>query len=61
MGGRRFFDGAQEQIGSLPIQTSSSQFWLNVNGVWKKTKIFLNVNGVWRQVVAYFKESGVWR
>jgi hypothetical protein len=61
MGGRRFFDGAQEEIGSLPIVSSNSRFWIKINGVWKKTRVYLKINGVWRQVVAHFKNSGMWR
>jgi hypothetical protein len=61
MGGRIFFDGAQEEIGSLPIVSSDTRIWLKVNGVWKKVRVYLKVNGVWRQVVTFLKNSSVWR
>ena len=61
MGGRRFFDRAQEEIGSLPVQSTATRIWLKVNGVWKKTRVFLKVNGIWYQVTTFLKDTGVWR
>ena len=64
MATRRLFDGAQIEIGSIPIQATpsvSSIFWIKVAGVWKQATAFIKISGVWKQATPYIKVSGIWK
>ena len=64
MATRRLFDGAQIEIGSIPIQAApnvSSIFWIKVAGVWKQAITWIKVSGVWKQATPYIKVGGVWK
>jgi hypothetical protein len=62
MASRRLFDGAQIEIGSLPIVKSiGTKIWIKVSGVWKETIPYLKVSSVWKAVTPYIKVSGVWK
>jgi hypothetical protein len=59
---RRFFDGGQIEIGSLPIVgTAITKIWIKVSGVWKETTPYLKVSGVWKTITPYIKVLGVWK
>ena len=63
MATRRLFDGAQIEIGSIPIEApvSGTIFWIKVSGVWKQATAFIKISGVWKQVTTYIKVSGIWK
>jgi hypothetical protein len=64
MGTRRFFDGAQTEIGSLPIAgiaAAVTKIWIKVSGVWKESTPYLKVSSVWKAIIPYIKVSGVWK
>jgi hypothetical protein len=62
MATRRFFDGAQIEIGSLPIVKSIiTKIWIKISGVWKQSTPYLKVSGVWKTITPYIKVSGVWK
>lgn len=64
----RLFDGAQKEIGSVPLsnppETQSGIFtkvWLKVSGVWKETTVYIKISGVWKTATTYLKVSGIWK
>lgn len=59
MPSRRYFDGAQVEIGSLPISWYD-QMWIKVAGVWKKATTWIKVAGVWKEAEPKIKVSGTW-
>jgi len=64
MASRRFFDGAQTEIGSLPIigiVSTVTKIWLKVSGVWKETTPYIKISGVWKLATPYIKVLGVWK
>ena len=70
MATRRFFDGAQEEIGSLPIiqsaappaePTLDSIFWIRIGGVWRKTITRIRVNGTWMKAHPVTRVDGEWK
>lgn len=66
MASRRLFDGAQIEIGSLPIVAASAPptntiVWLRVGGVWKQATVWLRVGGVWKTTTPFVRVSGVWK
>jgi hypothetical protein len=64
MATRRLFDGAQIEIGSIPIElpVSGNIMWIKVEGVWKQASaVWIKVAGVWKQAEPKIKISGVWR
>jgi hypothetical protein len=64
MATRRLFDGAQIEIGSIPIQgiaSISSIFWIKIAGVWKQAITWIKVAGIWKQATPYIKVGGVWK
>jgi hypothetical protein len=59
----RFFDGAQKEIGSLPIEdipVAASSFWVRISGVWKQCVTWIKVLGVWKQATPKTKNGGTW-
>jgi len=59
---KRLFDGAQQELGLLPIQASTTQkIWLKISGVWKQVSLYLKLSGVWKAVTPYIKIGGVWK
>jgi hypothetical protein len=66
MATRRLFDGAQIEIGSIPIQgiptpSISSIFWIKITGVWKQAITWIKIAGVWKQATPYVKIGGNWK
>jgi hypothetical protein len=64
MASRRLFDGAQKEIGSLPIVgivAAVTKIWIKISGVWKESTPYLKVSGVWKAITPYIKVSGVWK
>lgn len=66
MASRRLFDGAQIELGILPIVAPSappagSQLWIKVSGVWKQATAYIRVGGVWKVASPFIKVSGTWR
>jgi hypothetical protein len=66
MASRRLFDGAQIEIGSLPIvgappPVAGSQFHIKVAGVWKTATAYIKVAGVWKTADPYINVTGTWR
>jgi len=64
MATRRLFDGAQIEIGSIPIQATPSilsVFWIKVAGVWKQAITWIKIAGVWKQSTPYIKVGGTWK
>lgn len=57
---RRFFDGAQVEIGSLPIDLAT-KVWIKISGVWKESITWIKVSGVWKRSTAFIKVSGDWK
>ena len=70
---RRFFDGAQEELGSLPIEATSQPtpptpetiginfFWVKDSGTWRRCIAYLNESGTYSYVKPYIKVSGTWK
>jgi hypothetical protein len=63
MASRRLYDGAQIELGILPIVASapSNKFWLKVAGTWKEAITWIKVLGVWKQADPKIKIAGIWR
>jgi hypothetical protein len=66
MASRRLFDGAQIEIGILPIvgappPVAGSQFYIKVAGVWKTATAYIKVAGVWKTATPYIKVTGTWK
>lgn len=63
MASRRLFDGAAQEIGSLPIVASvvGSKLWIKVSGSWKQATTWLKVSGTWKQTTVFFKNTGTWK
>jgi hypothetical protein len=63
MATRRLFDGAQIEIGSIPIElpVSGNIMWIKILGVWKDAITWIKVAGVWKTANPKIKISGVWR
>jgi len=66
MASRRLFDGAQIEIGSLPIvgappPVAGSQFHIKIAGVWKTATAYIKVAGVWKTADPYINVTGTWR
>jgi hypothetical protein len=64
MATRRFFDGAQTEIGSLPIVgivAAVTKIWIKISGVWKETTPYIKISGVWKLATPYIKVLGVWK
>lgn len=67
MASRRLFDGAQQELGLLPIVAASSPppagitTWLRVAGVWTQATVWINVAGTWKVSTPFIKISGSWR
>ena len=56
---RRFFDGAQEELGSLPIEaTAQPQPTPELVGT---TLLWIKENGTWRITTVYRKESSIYK
>jgi hypothetical protein len=60
---RILFDGAQIEIGLLPLEAIviGNVLWIKVSGVWKSAILWLNVGGTWKQSTPRVKVAGVWR
>jgi hypothetical protein len=65
MATRRLYDGAQIELGILPIVASapapSNKFWLKVAGTWREAITWIKVLGVWKQADPKIKIAGIWR
>jgi hypothetical protein len=67
MASRRLYDGAQIELGILPIvapvppPSGATKIWLNVSGVWKECVVWLNVSGTWKIVTPYLNVGGTWK
>jgi hypothetical protein len=64
MATRRFFDGAQVEIGSLPITgvaTVVTQAWIKIAGVWKQATVWIKAGGVWKTATPKTKVAGTWK
>jgi hypothetical protein len=67
MASRRLYDGAQIELGILPIvalappPTTGLEVWLKVSGVWKLCEVWLKESGTWKLTTPFLKESGVWK
>lgn len=60
MASRRLFDGAQVEIGSLPVR-AITQAWIKISGIWRRATVWIKVSGVWREAEPKTKQSGAWR
>lgn len=64
MPSRRYFDGAQTEIGSLPLQGISAvvtQAWIKIAGVWKTATVWIKVAGTWKTATPKINVSGTWK
>lgn len=66
MASRRLFDGAQIELGILPIvgpatPPAGNQFWIKIAGTWKQATLWLKVAGVWKQATPKTKVAGTWQ
>jgi hypothetical protein len=64
MASRRLFDGAQQEIGSLPaVYTGSTatKVWIKVAGVWKEATPYIRVGGIWKVATPKIRAASVWR
>jgi len=62
MPSRRYFDGAQTEIGSLPIVKSAiTKIWIKISGVWKEATPHIKIAGVWKLATPYIKVLGNWK
>lgn len=62
MASRRLFDGAQIELGILPIVAPpSNKFWIKISGTWKEATLWLKVAGVWKQATPKTKVAGIWK
>jgi hypothetical protein len=57
---RRLFDGAQVEIGSLPVR-AITQAWIKISGIWKKATLWIKVSGVWKEAEPKTKVAGEWK
>lgn len=62
MGQRRFFDGAQVELGSIPLVASAPAVFVRVSGAWvQATAVFVRVSGAWVEAAAlYVRVSSAW-
>jgi hypothetical protein len=60
MATRRFFDGAQIEIGSLPI-SYGNRIWIKVSGAWTQGMLWIKQSGVWKKSRPFTKVSGAWK
>ena len=67
MATRRLYDGAQIELGILPIvapappPSGALKVWLNVAGTWKECVVWLNVAGTWKTATTSLNVGGVWK
>lgn len=68
MATRRFFDGAQEEIGSIPlaattppVQILDSKIWVRVSGVWRQAVPYVKVSGAWQVSKPKFNDADTWK
>lgn len=65
MASRRLYDGAQIELGILPIvalaPSIQTELYYGVSGVWKQITLYYGVAGVWEQITLYYGVSGVWK
>jgi len=64
MASRRLFDGAQIELGLLPIEAivvAGSKIWIKVAGTWKEATPFIKVSGTWKQATPFINVSGTWK
>jgi hypothetical protein len=60
MATRRFFDGAQIEIGSLPI-SYGNRIWIKVSGAWTQGMLWIKQSGAWKKSRPFTKVSGAWK
>lgn len=60
MATRRFFDGAQIEIGSLPI-SYGNRIWIKVSGAWTQGMLWIKQSGAWKKSRPFTKVSGTWK
>jgi hypothetical protein len=66
MATRRLYDGAQIELGILPIvapappPSGATKFWIKVSGVWKEATTYIKIAGVWKTATPAIKVSGTW-
>ena len=71
---RRFFDGAQEELGSLPIEATSQPqpptpvlgkrstfLWIKDGATWRLTIPNMRISGAYKFVQPYIKISNEWK
>jgi hypothetical protein len=65
MATRRLYDGAQIELGILPIvasaPTPSNKFWLKVAGTWREAITWIKISGIWKQATPKIKIAGIWK
>jgi hypothetical protein len=63
MASRRLFDGAQQEIGSIPIVgfVAGGQAFVNVLGVWKTAVAWVKASGAWKLATGNVNDSGTWK
>jgi hypothetical protein len=68
---RRFFDGAQEELGSLPIEATAQPqptpelvgttlLWIKDNGTWRITTVYRRESGIYKYTKPSTKVDGEW-
>lgn len=68
---RRFFDGAQQEIGSLPIVyvapgeeelvSGPSEIYVRIDGAWRKGIVYTRVAGEWKAATSFAKVTDTWK
>jgi hypothetical protein len=66
---KRFFDGAQKELGSIPISNPPeiesggifTKVWLKVSGVWKETTVYIKNSGIWKTATTYINITNIWK
>lgn len=65
---KRFFDGAQKELGSTPISDPPeiesgifTKIWLKVSGVWKETTVYIKNSGIWKTATPYINITNIWK
>jgi hypothetical protein len=67
MATRRLYDGAQIELGILPIVASapapapSNKLWIKISGTWREAITWIKISGIWKQATPKTKVAGVWQ
>lgn len=58
---RILFDGAQIELGLLPLEAPKNKIWIKILGIWKLATLWINVLGTWKIGKPFVKVEGNWK